>query len=51
MPIGGRARRSNADGLVYLPKADLKIHGNPSSNNPICTKFVLNSFTSAGSVT
>ncbi|MFL5170331.1 MAG: TadE/TadG family type IV pilus assembly protein [Microvirga sp.] len=40
----------NADGLVYLPKADLKIHGNPSSNNPICTKLVLNSFTSSGSV-
>ena len=31
----------NADGIIYLPKADLKIHGNPSSNNPICTKFVL----------
>ena len=40
----------NADGIIYLPKADLKIHGNPSSNNPICTKFVLNSFTSDGSV-
>jgi len=40
----------NAEGLVYLPKADLKIHGNPSSNNPICTKLVLNSFTSSGSV-
>src|SRR5215208_5409450 len=40
----------NAEGLVYLPKADLKIHGTPSSNNPICTKVVLNSFTSSGSV-
>ena len=40
----------NADGLVYLLKADLEIHGNPSSNNPICTKFVLNSFTRFGSV-
>jgi Flp pilus assembly protein TadG len=40
----------NADGLVYLPKANLKIHGNPSSNNPICTKFVLKTFVSNGSV-
>ena len=40
----------NVDGLVYLPNADVKIHGNPSSNVPSCSKIVVNTITSDGSV-
>jgi hypothetical protein len=31
----------NADGVVYLPYANLTIHGSSSSNNYQCTKFVV----------
>jgi Flp pilus assembly protein TadG len=40
----------NADGVIYLPNADLRIHGSPSSNNPLCTKLVVSTFTSNGAV-
>ena len=40
----------NVDGLVYLPNANVKIHGNPSSNSPSCAKIVANSLVSSGSV-
>lgn len=40
----------NIDGLVYLPHANVKIHGNPSSNSPSCAKLVVNTLTSDGSV-
>jgi Flp pilus assembly protein TadG len=40
----------NADGVVYLPHANLVIHGSSASNNSRCTKLVVNSFTSNGSV-
>jgi hypothetical protein len=40
----------NVDGVVYLPNANVTIHGNPSSNSPLCAKFVINTLTSDGSV-
>jgi hypothetical protein len=40
----------NADGLIYLPNSRTRIHGNNSSNNPLCTKFVFKSVVSNGSV-
>jgi hypothetical protein len=40
----------NADGVIYMPNSHLRVHGNPSSNNPLCTKFVLRSFVSNGAV-
>jgi type II secretory pathway pseudopilin PulG len=40
----------NADGVVYLPHANLVIHGSSASNNSLCTKLVVNSFTTNGSV-
>ncbi len=36
--------------MVYLPHANLTIHGSSSSNNYQCTKIVVNTFTSNGSV-
>jgi len=40
----------NADGLVYLPYANVVTDGNTSSNNIKCTKFVMNSLTTNGKV-
>jgi hypothetical protein len=40
----------NADGVIYLPRSDLRLHGNPSSNNPLCTKLVVNTLVSNGAV-
>jgi Flp pilus assembly protein TadG len=40
----------NADGVVYLPYANLIIHGSSASNNAQCTKIVVNTFTTDGSV-
>lgn len=40
----------NADGVLYFPNAVVKIGGNPSSNNPVCSKFVVKSLTSNGAV-
>ncbi len=40
----------NMDGIVYLPNADVKIHGNPSSNSPLCAKLVVNTLVSDGAV-
>ena len=40
----------NADGVVYLPHANVVIHGSSGSNNSRCTKLVVNSFTTNGSV-
>jgi hypothetical protein len=40
----------NIDGLVYLPRVNVTIHGNPSSNSPSCAKLVVNTLTSDGSV-
>jgi hypothetical protein len=40
----------NVDGLVYLPNSRAKMHGNNSSNSPLCAKFVFKSFVSNGSV-
>jgi hypothetical protein len=40
----------NADGVVYLPYANLVIHGSSASNNSLCTKLVVNTFTTDGSV-
>ena len=40
----------NADGVIYLPNANVVVHGNSASNNSHCTKYVANTFTSNGSV-
>ncbi|HLH87231.1 MAG TPA: pilus assembly protein TadG-related protein [Xanthobacteraceae bacterium] len=40
----------NADGVVYLPRSNVTWHGSGASNNNKCTKFVLNTFTTDGSV-
>jgi len=40
----------NVDGVVYLPNADLVMHGSGASNNSQCTKIVTNTFTTDGSV-
>jgi Flp pilus assembly protein TadG len=40
----------NADGVVYLPYSNLVIHGSSASNNSQCTKIVVNTFTTDGSV-
>jgi hypothetical protein len=40
----------NADGLVYLGNANVVTDGNTSSSNSKCTKFVMNQFTTNGSV-
>lgn len=40
----------NADGVVYLPRSNVTWHGSGASNNNQCTKFVLNTFTTDGSV-
>jgi len=40
----------NADGVVYLPHANMTMHGSGASNNYQCTKIVVNTFTTDGSV-
>jgi hypothetical protein len=40
----------NADGVIYLPNANVVLHGNSASNNSHCTKIVANTFTSNGNV-
>ena len=40
----------NADGVVYLPHANMIMHGSGASNNYQCTKIVVNTFTTDGSV-
>jgi len=40
----------DADGLVYLGNSNVVTDGNTSSSNSKCTKFVMNSFTTNGSV-
>lgn len=40
----------NADGLVYLGNANVTTDGNTSSSNAKCSKFVMNTFTTNGSV-
>ena len=39
-----------ADGLVYLPYSNVVTDGNTKSNNAKCSKFVMNSFVTNGSV-
>jgi hypothetical protein len=46
----GPAATFNADGVVYLPYADVTMHGSGASNNSNCTKIVTNTFTTDGSV-
>ncbi len=46
----GPAATFNADGVVYLPYADVTMHGSGASNNSKCTKIVANTFTTDGSV-
>jgi len=41
----------NADGLVYLGNSNVVTDGNTASANSRCTKFVMNSFITNGSVT
>jgi hypothetical protein len=41
----------NADGLVYLGNSNVVTDGNTASANSKCTKFVMNSFVTNGSVT
>lgn len=41
----------NADGLVYLGNSNVVSDGNTASSNSRCTKFVMNSFVTNGSVT
>lgn len=40
----------NADGVVYLPKANVTTKGNSASNNSSCTVLVTNTFTTNGSI-
>ena len=40
----------SADGLVYLPNSNVVTDGNTSSSNAKCSKFVMNSFVTNGSV-
>ena len=40
----------NFDGLVYLPKAEVTMSGNAGGWNPACSKLVVKTFTSNGSV-
>jgi Flp pilus assembly protein TadG len=40
----------NADGLVYLGNSNVVTDGNTASSNAKCSKFVMNSFTTNGSV-
>ena len=40
----------NADGLVYLGNSNVVTDGNTSSSNANCSKFVMNNFTTNGSV-
>jgi Flp pilus assembly protein TadG len=46
----GPGANFNADGLVYLGNSNVTTDGNTASNNSRCTKFVMNSFTTNGSV-
>jgi hypothetical protein len=40
----------SADGLVYLGNSNVVTDGNTGSNNSLCSKFVMNSFTTNGHV-
>jgi hypothetical protein len=40
----------NADGLVYLGNSNITTNGNAGSSNSKCTKFVVNSFLTNGSI-
>jgi Flp pilus assembly protein TadG len=40
----------NVDGVAYLPHANMTMHGSGASNNYQCTKIVVNTFTTDGSV-
>lgn len=46
----GPGANFNADGLVYLGNANVVTDGNTGSSNSKCSKFVMNSFTTNGSV-
>ena len=41
----------SADGLVYLGNTNVVTDGNTTSSNSKCSKFVMNTFTTNGSVT
>ncbi len=40
----------NVDGVIYLPKADLELHGNSGSPEPSCAKIVAKTMTLSGAV-
>jgi hypothetical protein len=40
----------NAEGVVYMPNANVTVRGNNSTNNPTCTKLVVKTLTSNGAV-
>jgi Flp pilus assembly protein TadG len=46
----GPGANFNADGLIYLGNSNVVTDGNTSSSNANCSKFVMNSFTTNGSV-
>ncbi len=46
----GPGAEFDADGLVYLGNSNVVTDGNTASSNSKCTKFVMNSFTTNGSV-
>jgi Flp pilus assembly protein TadG len=46
----GPGAEFNADGLVYLGNSNVVTDGNTSSSNAKCSKFVMNQFTTNGSV-
>jgi hypothetical protein len=46
----GPGANFNADGLVYLGNSNVVTDGNTSSSNAKCSKFVMNTFTTNGSV-
>ena len=48
--IEGSADRVNADGLVYMPHANLTSSGIAASGNYHCSKFVTNTFNTNGNV-
>src|SRR6266571_1609548 len=46
----GSGTNFNADGVVYLPNANVVTDGNMSSSNSQCAKFVINSLRTNGSI-
>ena len=46
----GPGANFNADGLVYMGNANVVTDGNTGSSNSKCSKFVMNSFRTNGSV-